>query len=40
MLLISEVATESIDIARLAKGNYILRWVENGKVRSVKFVKI
>lgn len=40
MLLISEVATESVDISRLVKGNYILRWMENGKVRSVKFVKI
>lgn len=39
-LMISEEATESVDISRLAKGNYILRWIESGKLRSVKFVKI
>ncbi len=39
-LMIQEDATESVDISQLADGNYILRWKENGKVRSVKFVKI
>ncbi|MDD4821467.1 MAG: CotH kinase family protein [Bacteroidales bacterium] len=40
MLMIKKEADESIDVSSLAKGNYILRWLENGKVRSVKFVKI
>ena len=39
-LMIQEETTESVDISHLPVGNYILRWIENGKIRSVKFVKI